>query len=82
MTTKYDIYTYPVNGKGSWILDERVDTFTAPVQCRLVCLRCAAKCMYQIWCSNRLGAVSNYDKVRSKLRGEDKACFSIFLSSS
>jgi len=23
MTTKYDIYTYPVNGKGSWILYER-----------------------------------------------------------
>jgi len=26
--------------------------------------------MYQIWCSYKSGAVSNYDQVRSKLRGE------------
>jgi len=43
------------------------------------------KCMYQIWCSYQLGAVSIYDQVRSKLRAKmrvflsflrkDKACF-------
>ena len=38
MTTKYDIYTYPANGKGSWILDKLVDPFTAPLQCRRVCV--------------------------------------------
>ena len=45
-----------------------------------VCVRCAAKCMYQIWCSNRLGAVSNYDQVISKLRGLGGNCGYFFLS--
>jgi len=82
MSIPQDMCTYPANGNGTWILDGRVET---PSQHHVngdVCVRCAAKCMYQIWCSNRLGAVSNYDKVRSKLRGEDKACFSLSLSSS
>jgi len=34
-----------------------------------VCVRCVAKSMYQSWYSNRLGAISIYDLVRSKLRG-------------
>jgi len=46
-----------------------------------VCVRCVAKSMYQSWYSNRLGAISIYDLVRSKLRGRGGGnCGYFFLS--
>ena len=44
-----------------------------------VCVRCAAKSTYQIWYSNRLGTISIYVLVRSKLRGGGN-CGYFFLS--
>jgi len=41
-----------------------------------VCVRCVAKSMYQSWYSNRLGAISIYDKVRRNiLRGKKLRVF-------
>jgi len=79
MSMPQDMCTNLANGNGSWILDGRVETPSLHLFDVDVWVRWTAKCMYQIWCSEASGAVSIYDQVRSKLRGEEKACFSLPL---
>ena len=75
-----DMCTYLANGNGNWMLDGRVEIPSRHLFDVEKRVRWAAKFIYQMWCSNLLGAVSIYDQVRSKLRGEDKACFSLSSS--